>query len=135
MIHQSLQLKTARDIYNLQLLGPQPIADHPSLAAVGGSYGSAKNPRGNTGEGRSPWGSNAGRGNNGRGRSHQYSDSRPSAASPAQAEDLHHQLLHSCGNATPSACARLIHQPLVLVLILDGLHLTGKGQPYKRQST
>ncbi|DBA98303.1 TPA: hypothetical protein ACH3X1_001223 [Trebouxia sp. C0004] len=71
--------------------------DHPSLAAVGGSYGSAKNPRGNTGEGRSPWGSNAGRGNNGRGRSHQYSDSRPSAASPAQAEDLHHQLLHSCG--------------------------------------
>ncbi len=38
-------------------------------------------------------------------------------------------------NATPFACDRLIHQPLASVLVLDGFHLTGQRQPYKRQST
>ena len=82
--------------------------DHPSLAAVAGGYGSAKKPRGNTAghssyargsgnagnagnaaSGNAGGRSNAGnRGNNGRGRSHQYSGSRPAAASPHQAQLL-----------------------------------------------
>ena len=68
--------------------------DQLSLAATAGGYDSAKRSRGHTAGGHSPYargGGNAGRGNNpakgnnGRGHPHQYSASRPVAASPAQA--------------------------------------------------